>query len=85
MVTETIGPVQPMAIGFPQVANCEGGIMGELFGPERREDIRNIDPLFVCKDVKTGDLLARWGISSGLLCTLRPTANPGGKPKEIQR
>ena len=31
------------------------------------------------------DLIARWGISSELVRTLRPTANAGGKPKETQR
>jgi hypothetical protein len=71
MVTEKIGAAQLMSIGVAQGAKCEGAIMCEV--------------LLVGKDVEAGYLLARWGIGGGLLRTPRPTANAGGKPKEIKR
>jgi uncharacterized membrane protein len=57
-VTEKIGPVQLVAIGFPPEANFEGRIMDELSRLERHQTIRILDLLFVHKDAQTGDLLA---------------------------
>jgi uncharacterized membrane protein len=57
-MTETIGPVQLVMIGFPLEANFEGRIMDELAKLERHETIRILDLLFVGKDAETGDLLA---------------------------
>jgi uncharacterized membrane protein len=57
-MTEKIGPVQLVVIGFPPDAEFEGRIMGELERLERHETIRILDLLFVGKDAETGDLLA---------------------------
>ena len=84
-MTEKIGPVHLVTVGSPREPNCEGEIMNEFSRFERHKTI--LDLLFVSNDAETGDLLARWGASSELLRTLRPTANVGGKrePKEPQR
>jgi uncharacterized membrane protein len=58
MMTERVGPVQLLAIGFGQEAKFEGKIMDELSKLERQETIRILDLLFVHKDAETGDLLA---------------------------
>src|SRR5215207_10034177 len=57
-MTEKIGPVQLLAIGFGPDAKFEGRIMDELSRLERQETIRILDLLFVQKDAETGDLLA---------------------------
>ena len=57
-MTEKIGPVQLVAIGFPLDVEFEGRIMAELERLERHETIRILDLLFVGKDAETGDLLA---------------------------
>ena len=57
-MTEKIGPVQLVVIGFPLGAELEGRIMAELERLERHETIRVLDLLFVGKDAETGDLLA---------------------------
>jgi uncharacterized membrane protein len=57
-MTEKIGPVQLLAIGFGPEAKFEGKIMDELSRLERHETIRILDLLFVGKDAETGDLLA---------------------------
>ena len=57
-MTEKIGPVQLVAIGFPPEADFEGRIMAELERLESHETIRVLDLLFVGKDAETGDLLA---------------------------
>jgi uncharacterized membrane protein len=57
-VTEKIGPVQLLAIGFPADAEFEGRIMAEIERLEGHETIRVLDLLFVAKDAETGDLLA---------------------------
>jgi uncharacterized membrane protein len=57
-MTEKIGPVQLVAIGFPLEAEFEGRIIEELERLERHETIRVLDLLFVSKDAETGDLLA---------------------------
>ena len=57
-MTEKIGPVQLVVIGFPLEAELEGRIMAELERLERHETIRILDLLFVGKDAETGDLLA---------------------------
>ena len=57
-MTEKIGPVQLVAIGFPPDANFEGRIIDELERLERHDTIRILDLLFVGKHAETGDLLA---------------------------
>jgi uncharacterized membrane protein len=57
-MTEKIGPVQLLAVGFGPDAKFEGRIMDELSRLERQETIRILDLLFVGKDAETGDLLA---------------------------
>jgi uncharacterized membrane protein len=56
-MTEKIGPVQLVAIGFPPDAEFEGRIMAELERLESHETIRILDLLFVGKDAETEDLL----------------------------
>src|ERR671910_1014351 len=56
-MTEKIGPVQLVAIGFPPDAEFEGRIMAELERLESHETIRILDLLFVGKDAETGDLI----------------------------
>src|SRR5215213_700162 len=57
-MTENIGPVQLLTIGFTPDAEFEGKILDELERLERHETIRILDLLFVGKDAETGDLLA---------------------------
>src|SRR5215210_4388310 len=57
-MTEQIGPVQLVAVGFGPDAEFEGQIMEELERLERHKTIRILDLLFVGKDAETGDLLA---------------------------
>jgi uncharacterized membrane protein len=57
-MTQSIGPVQLLAVGFDPDARFEGRIMEELENLERHETIRILDLLFVGKDAETGDLLA---------------------------
>ena len=57
-MTEKIGPVQLVAIGFPPDAEFEGRIMDELERLESHETIRILDLLFVSKDAETEDLIA---------------------------
>jgi uncharacterized membrane protein len=57
-MTQSIGPVQLLAVGFDPDARFEGRIMEELEILERHETIRILDLLFVGKDAETGDLLA---------------------------
>ena len=57
-MTESIGPVQLLTIGFTPDAEFEGKILDELERLERHETIRILDLLFVGKDAQTGDLLA---------------------------
>jgi uncharacterized membrane protein len=57
MMTEKMGPVQLVAIGFAPEASFEGKIMDELSELERHETIRILDLLFVGKDAETGDLI----------------------------
>src|SRR5918998_154353 len=57
-MTEKIGPVQLVVIGFPPEVEFEARIMAELERLESHETIRILDLLFVRKDAETGDLLA---------------------------
>jgi uncharacterized membrane protein len=57
-MTEMMGPVQLVAIGFSPQANFEGKIIDELSRLERHQTIRLLDLLFVHKDTHSGDLLA---------------------------
>jgi uncharacterized membrane protein len=57
-MTENIGPVQLVAVGFTPEAEFEGRIMEELENLERHKTIRILDLLFVGKDAETGDILA---------------------------
>ena len=57
-MTEKMGPVQLLAVGFDPDARFEGRIMDELARLESHETIRILDLLFVGKDAETGDLIA---------------------------
>jgi uncharacterized membrane protein len=57
-MTQKIGPVQLLAIGFPPDADFEGRIMAEIERLEAHDTIRVLDLLFVARDAETGDLLA---------------------------
>ena len=56
-MTDKIGPVQLVSIGFAPEASFEGRILDELAQLERHETIRILDLLFVGKDAETGDLI----------------------------
>jgi hypothetical protein len=52
----SIGPVQFIAVGFPEEATYEGRILGEIESIEASGSLRVLDVLFVRKDPSTGDL-----------------------------
>jgi uncharacterized membrane protein len=92
-MTEKIGPVQLVTIGFPLEAEFEGRIMDELERLESHETIRILDLLFVGKDAETGDLLAldhqgeELGAIVGALLGFEfedDSEQPGGSTEEIQ-
>jgi len=91
MMTEKMGPVQLVAIGFAPEANFEGRIMDELSRLERHEAIRILDLLFVGKDAETGDLITLdyqgevlGSIVGALLGFEFEDERPDESPQEIQ-
>jgi hypothetical protein len=52
----SIGPVQFIAVGFPEEATYEGRILAEIESIEASGSLRVLDVLFVRKDPSTGDL-----------------------------
>jgi hypothetical protein len=52
----SIGPVQFVAVGFPEEATYEGRILAEIESIEASGSLRVLDVLFVRKDASTGDL-----------------------------
>src|SRR5918994_717643 len=76
-MTEKIGPVQLVAIGFAPEAKFEGRVMDELSRLERHETIRILDLLFVHKDAQTGDLLALDYQGEELAASLDPGSSAG--------
>src|SRR5829696_9040337 len=91
MMTEKMGPVQLVAIGFASEANFEGRIMDELSRLERHEAIRILDLLFVGKDAETGDLITLdyqgevlGSIVGALLGFECEDERPDESPQEIQ-
>jgi uncharacterized membrane protein len=91
MMTEKMGPVQLVAIGFTPEANFEGRIMDELSRLERHEAIRILDLLFVHKDAETGDLITldyqgeELGAIVGVLLGFEfEDERPDESPQEIQ-
>ena len=90
-MTEKIGPVQLVAIGFAPEASLEGRIMDELAELERHETIRILDLLFVGKDAETGDLITLdyqgevlGSIVGALLGFEFEDERPDESPQEIQ-
>ena len=90
-MTEKMGPVQLVAIGFAPEANFEGRIMDELSRLERHEAIRILDLLFVGKDAETGDLITLdyqgevlGSIVGALLGFEFEDERPDESPQEIQ-
>ena len=89
-MTEKIGPVQLLAIGFGPEASFEGKIMDELSRLERHETIRILDLLFVQKDAETGDLLAldyqgeKLGAIVGALLGFEFDGDGSAEPMEVE-
>jgi hypothetical protein len=52
----SIGPVQYIAVGFPEDATYEGRIITEIRAIEASGALRVLDVLFVRKDADTGEL-----------------------------
>jgi hypothetical protein len=52
----SIGPVQFIAVGFPEDASYEGRILAEIERIEASGSLRVLDVLFVRKDASTGEL-----------------------------
>ena len=89
-MTEKIGPVQLVAIGFDPEAKFEGRVMDELAKLERQETIRILDLLFVQKDAETGDLLAldyqgeELGAIVGALLGFKFEGDQPAQPQEVE-
>src|SRR5215212_6871886 len=90
-MTQNIGPVQLLAVGFDPDARFEGRIMEELESLERHETIRILDLLFVHKDAETGDLITLdyqgeelGAIVGALLGFEFEDERPDESPQEIQ-
>ena len=49
----SIGPVQPIAVGFPEDASYERRIVAEIEKIEESGSLRMLDVLFVRKDPET--------------------------------
>jgi hypothetical protein len=52
----SIGPVQFIAVGFPEDASYEGRILAEIERIEASGSLRVLDVLFVREDASTGEL-----------------------------
>ncbi len=79
----SIGPVQFIAVGFPEEATYEGRILEEIESIEASGSLRVLDVLFVRKDPSTGDLQTM-DIQSDELQALAGTVTLGVSRREIE-
>jgi hypothetical protein len=79
----SIGPVQFIAVGFPEEATYEGRILAEIESIEASGSLRVLDVLFVRKDPSTGDL-ETMDIQSDELQALAGTVTLGVSRREIE-
>ena len=79
----TIGPVQFIAVGFPEDATYEGRIIEEIQAIEASGSLRVLDVLFVRKDPSTGELQTM-DIQSEALQALAGKATLGVSRREIE-
>jgi hypothetical protein len=79
----SIGPVQFIAVGFPEEATYEGRILAEIESIEASGSLRVLDVLFVRKDPSTGDLQTM-DIQSDELEALAGTVSLGVSRREIE-
>jgi hypothetical protein len=79
----TIGPVQFIAVGFPEDATYEGRILAEIASIEASGSLRVLDVLFVRKDASTGEL-ETMDIQSEELQALAGTVTLGVSRREIE-
>ena len=79
----SIGPVQFIALGFPEDANYSGQIIAEIEKIEASGSLRVLDVLFVRKDPDTGELLTM-DIQGDELKTLAGNLTLGVSRREIE-
>ena len=79
----SIGPVQFIAVGFPESATYEGRIIAEMQKIEASGALRVLDVLFVLKDPDTGELQTL-DIQSDELQALAGTLTLGVSRREIE-
>jgi hypothetical protein len=79
----SIGPVQFIAVGFPEEATYEGRILAEIATIEASGSLRVLDVLFVRKDPSTG-ALQTMDIQSDELQALAGTLTLGVSRREIE-
>ena len=79
----SIGPVQFIAVGFPQDASYQGRILAEIEAIEAGGSLRVLDVLFVRKDQSTG-ALETMDIHSDELQALAGTVTLGVSRREIE-
>jgi hypothetical protein len=79
----SIGPVQFIAVGFPEEATYEGRILAEIESIEASGSLRVLDVLFVRKDPDTGSLQTM-DIQSDELQALAGTVTLGVSRREIE-
>jgi hypothetical protein len=79
----SIGPVQYIAVGFPEQATYHGRILAEIEAIESSGSLRVLDVLFVRKDPSTG-ALQTMDIQSDELQSLAGTVTLGVSRREIE-
>ena len=79
----SIGPVQYIAVGFPEDATYEGRIITEIKSIEASGSLRVLDVLFVRKDPDTGELQTL-DIQSEELQSLAGTTTLGVSRRELE-
>jgi hypothetical protein len=79
----SIGPVQFIAVGFPEEATYQGRILAEIEAIESSGSLRVLDVLFVRKDPDTGTL-ETIDIQSDELQALAGTVTLGVSRREIE-
>jgi hypothetical protein len=78
-----IGPVQYIAVGFPEDASYQGRILSEIESIEASGALRVLDVLFVRKDPSSGELQTM-DIQSEKLRAIAGTVTLGVSRREIE-